>query len=180
MNAIRLLTDDHKKVRGLLAELEETTTRGVKTRRRLLQEIAKEVRVHSKIEEEIFYPAFRDAAQKDEDSEMFFEAKEEHHVVDLVLPELEETDPGTDEFSARAKVLKELIEHHAGEEEKEMFVRARKLLDPAELEDLGRRMQERKDELVDGVELERPRPRARRMIPQRSPDSPRTGSSRRV
>jgi hypothetical protein len=84
---------------------------------------------------------------------MFFEAAEEHHVVEMVLPELEASDPASDEFTAKAKVLKELIEHHAGEEEKEMFKRAKVLMDEDELEELGMRLEERKMELS-GEELE--------------------------
>jgi len=153
MNAIKLLMQDHKKVRQLLTELEGTTTRNARDRQRLVQEISNEVNVHAQIEEEIFYPAFKEAARKTEDTDLFFEAAEEHHVVEMVLPELEASDPSSDEFSAKAKVLKELIEHHADEEEKEMFKRARTLLDEDELEELGTRLEERKMELM-GEELE--------------------------
>jgi hemerythrin superfamily protein len=149
MNAIQLLKDDHKKVRGLLAELEATTPRGIKTRTELLARIAKEIEVHSAIEEEIFYPAFKAAAQKGDDDKMYFEALEEHRAAgDLVLPDLLATDPGSDCFGGRAKVLKELIEHHAGDEEKEMFPRARKLLSAADLNELGARMEQRKQVLM--------------------------------
>jgi hemerythrin superfamily protein len=151
MNAIQLLKDDHKKVRGLLAELESTTSRGTKKRTQLLATIAKELRVHSKIEEEIFYPAFKAAGEKSDDDKMFFEAMEEHRAAgELVLPDLERTEPASEKFSGRAKVLKELVEHHAGEEEKEMFPRARKLLSAAELNALGAQMAARKRELMAG------------------------------
>ena len=151
MNAIQLLKDDHKKVRALLSELESTTSRGVKTRTQLLAKIGAELRAHTKIEEEIFYPAFKAAGEKADDDAMYFEAKEEHRAVELlVLPDLEKTDPASECFGGRAKVLKELIEHHAGEEEKEMFPRARKLLSAAELNDLGARMEARKRELLSG------------------------------
>jgi hemerythrin-like domain-containing protein len=153
MNAIQLLTQDHKKVRQLLSELEGTTTRNVRDRERLVKEIEQEVTINAQIEEEIFYPAFKAAAEEEEDNEMFFEAAEEHHVVEMVLPELVQTDPSTDEFSAKAKVLKELIEHHADEEEKEMFKRAKSIMEKNELEELGTRMEERKMELG-GEELE--------------------------
>ncbi|MEO8160554.1 MAG: hemerythrin domain-containing protein [Arenimonas sp.] len=154
MNAIQLLKDDHKKVRKLLSELEATTVRGLKTRRLLLEKIGTELRVHSKIEEEIFYPAFKAAGEKAGDDKMYFEALEEHRAAgELVLPDLERTDPASEQFSGRAKVLKELVEHHAGEEEKEMFVRARKLLGAAELAELGARMQRRKAELLSGAGL---------------------------
>lgn len=149
MNAIQLLKDDHKKVRGLLADLEATTKRGAKKRSALLEKIATELEVHASIEEEIFYPAFRAAGQKADDEGMYFEALEEHRAaIELVLPDLQRTATDSDQFSGRAKVLKEMIEHHAREEEREMFPRARKLLSAAALLDLGKNMQARKRELL--------------------------------
>ena len=149
MNAIQLLKDDHKKVKGLLAELAATTARGTKTRSQLLAAIAQELRVHSQIEEEIFYPAFHAAREKADDDAMYFEALEEHRAAgELVLPDLERTEVSSEKFSGRAKVLKELIEHHADEEEKEMFPRARKLLSAEELDELGEKMAARKRELM--------------------------------
>jgi hypothetical protein len=80
---------------------------------------------------------------------MYFEALEEHRAAgELVLPDLENTAPDSEKFSGRAKVLKELVEHHADEEEKEMFPRARKLLGAAELNSLGAQMEARKRELM--------------------------------
>jgi hemerythrin-like domain-containing protein len=153
MNAIQLLKEDHKKVRKLLSELADTTPRGVKSRTELLEKIATELRVHAKIEEEIFYPALRAAAKTHEDQTMYFEALEEHRAAgELVLPDLEKTDPSSECFGGRAKVLKELVEHHAGEEEKEMFPRARELLSAEELKELGARMEQRKQELLAGDE----------------------------
>jgi len=149
MNAIQLLKDDHKKVKGLLAELVATTARGAKKRSQLLATIAQELHVHMAIEEEIFYPAFKAAGEKSDDDKMYFEALEEHRAAgELVLPDLERTELASDKFGGRAKVLKELIEHHADEEEKEMFPRARKLLSAAELNALGAQMASRKSELL--------------------------------
>jgi hemerythrin-like domain-containing protein len=149
-DAITLLKDDHKKVKGLLAQLEKTTERGADRRRKLLGQIETEVKVHTTIEEEIFYPAYRDAVKKKDDRELYQEALEEHHVVDLVLPELKDADPAGEIFGAKAKVLKELIEHHAEEEEKEMFPKARRALGAAELRELGSRMASRKRTLSGG------------------------------
>src|ERR1041385_4795300 len=146
-DAIALLKKDHEKVRGLLSQLERASQRNPAKAAPLLEQIDREVKIHSRIEEEIFYPAFRDAAQKRDDRELYFEAKEEHHVVDLVMPEVRDTDSDAEEFAAKTKVLKELIEHHADEEEKEMFPKARKLFDRAELRELGERLKERKKEL---------------------------------
>jgi hemerythrin-like domain-containing protein len=147
-DAITLLKEDHKKVKGLLSQLEKTTERGIRRRRKLLGQIATEVKVHTTIEEEIFYPAYRDAVKKKDDRELYQEALEEHHVVDLVLPELKASNPAGEIFGAKAKVLKELIEHHADEEEEEMFPKARKVLGAARLRDLGGRMETRKRTLM--------------------------------
>jgi len=146
-DAIALLKEDHKKVRALLASLEKTSEKSADRRVKLLQQIEDEVKVHATVEEEIFYPAFRDAVRKKEDRELYQEALEEHHVVDLVMPEVKECDPSGEIFPAKAKVLKEIIEHHADEEEKEMFKAARKAMSAAELKDLGARIQERKKQL---------------------------------
>ena len=146
-DAIALLEQDHATVRSLLSQMEETTDRGSKKRMELLQKIGLEVRVHAQIEEEIFYPAYKEAAKTKEEAKLFFEATEEHGLVDIVLPDLEDTDPTTEPFGAKAKVLKDLIEHHAEEEEEEMFPKARRLLGKAQLVQLGGRLAARKAEL---------------------------------
>ena len=133
---------------ALLAEL--AAAKDARKREKLLGEIDREVRVHSTIEEEIFYPAYREAVRSKEDRELYQEALEEHHVVDLVLPEIKGTNPASEVFGAKAKVLKELIEHHAEEEEKEMFKRARRVMDTAQLRELGQRMAQRKKQLAPG------------------------------
>jgi hemerythrin-like domain-containing protein len=149
MDAITLLKDDHKLVRRLLEDLEKTTARGERKRRDLLSRIAANLKAHTTIEEEIFYPAFKEAGQKSDDDKMYFEALEEHRAAgDLVLPDLLNTEVTSEKFSGRAKVLKELVEHHADEEEKEMFPRAKKLLSRDELAELGERLQQRKAELL--------------------------------
>jgi len=146
-DAIALLKEDHKKVKGLLGDLEKSSMRGGPRAQKLVAQIDKELTIHSQIEEEIFYPAFRDAVSSKDDKKMYFEAKEEHHVVKLVLPEVKEGGMAVEEFAAKCKVLKELVEHHADEEEKEMFPEARKALGRAELQELGDRMAARKKEL---------------------------------
>lgn len=147
-NAIDLLKEDHERVRHLMGQLGETTSRAAKTRTDLLEKIARELQVHTRIEEEIFYPAFRKAGDSEHD-EMYFEAKEEHRAVDsLVLPDLQKTDVQSDSFTGRFKVLKELVEHHIEEEEEEMFPEANKSLDDELLLELGERMAERKKELM--------------------------------
>lgn len=147
-DALKLLKEDHDRVRNLLEKLDDTTSRAKKTRRELLDEIATELKVHTQIEEEIFYPAFREAAEKSHDEALYWEALEEHGLVDdYELPRIAETDPTTEEFSAKAGVLKELVTHHVHEEEKEMFPRAKKLMSKDELARLGERLERRKQEL---------------------------------
>ncbi|WP_342654628.1 hemerythrin domain-containing protein [Pseudomonas sp. F3-2] len=141
MNAIDLLTADHERVKSILSQLSESTERGVKKRTDLLNKLEMEITIHTKLEEELLYPAFKEAGAKEQDI-MYYEAKEEHRTVDsLVLPDLKQTDPSTPEFSGRIKVVKELLEHHIEEEESEMFPQAKKLLGKAKLEELGAQME---------------------------------------
>ncbi|MBA1276537.1 MULTISPECIES: hemerythrin domain-containing protein [Pseudomonadaceae] len=147
MNAIDLLIEDHERVKDILTRLTESTERAVKTRTDLLQKLEMEVTIHTQLEEQILYPAYKEAGGKEE-LKMYYEAKEEHRAVDsLVLPDLKVTDPGSVEFSGRAKVCKELLEHHIEEEESEMFPQARELFDEARLEEMGKQMSELRDRL---------------------------------
>jgi hemerythrin-like domain-containing protein len=146
-DAIELLTTDHERVRGLLAELGdealgESPTRTSTNRGDLLRDVVQSIRIHARIEEEIFYPAFHAAAEVRADSKLFFEATEEHGLVDALLPSLEAEDPSSEVFAAKVKVLKDLIEHHAQEEEELMFPRAQKLLGKARLLELGAELEQ--------------------------------------
>ncbi|WP_392888667.1 hemerythrin domain-containing protein [Pseudomonas migulae] len=141
MNAIDLLQADHERVKGILTQLSESTDRGIKKRTELLAKLEMEIAIHTRLEEEILYPAYRKAGGKEQEV-MYHEAKEEHRTVDsLVLPDLKVTDPSTPEFAGRVKVVKELLEHHIEEEETEMFPQAKKLLGKATLEELGAQME---------------------------------------
>ena len=141
MDAIALLKADHEKMKGLLNELEATTERGVKTRTELFATIKGELTLHEIIEEEIFYPELK-AHPKAKD--VVLEAYEEHHVVDLLMGELEALDVGDETWGAKALVMKENVEHHMEEEEGDMFKKARQVFEAAELDELGQRMEARK------------------------------------
>jgi hypothetical protein len=141
MDAITMLKTDHDKVKKLLTELESTTERGVKTREELFATIKGELSIHEVIEEEIFYPALKSHPKA---KDVVLEGYEEHHVVDLLMGELESLDVSDETWGAKAIVMKENIEHHIEEEEGEMFKQARSVFDRQELEDLGARMAERK------------------------------------
>jgi hemerythrin superfamily protein len=146
MNAIELLRSDHARLRDLLPRLYDTSVAS-EERNRLREEIEKEIKIHSMLEEEIFYPAWKDATQDRKDRDQYFESIEEHHVVDMLLPELMPLDASSDAFRAKAKVLRELFEHHAGEEEEDMFPKAEQLFGPALLDELGGKMVARRNDL---------------------------------
>jgi hemerythrin HHE cation binding domain-containing protein len=142
MKATDLLKKQHKDVMELFKEVLEAED--PESRRQLCDQISLDLSVHSKIEEEIFYPAVQALGDKGE--EMVLEALEEHHVVDLVIGELPNVDPEDVSFHAKLTVLQELVEHHKKEEEKEMFKLAQKL-GKGELDELGERLEARAEEL---------------------------------
>ncbi|HEV7858420.1 MAG TPA: hemerythrin domain-containing protein [Pyrinomonadaceae bacterium] len=143
MNAFELLKADHKKVAGIFEELEPTTNRAIKTREELFTELKNELDVHSQIEEQILYPALKDA---EETHEITLEAYEEHHVVKQLLTELDAMSVDSDEWSAKLKVLQENVEHHVEEEEGEMFKQAREVLSSEQIDAIGTRLEAAKQE----------------------------------
>ncbi|HEY1330644.1 MAG TPA: hemerythrin domain-containing protein [Actinomycetota bacterium] len=145
MDPMKLLKDDHDKVKGLLEKGDATTERGVKTRQELFATIKRELKVHEAIEEEIFYPALRESAST---KDIVLEAYEEHDVVNIIMGELESTPVEDETWGAKFTVMKENLEHHIEEEEGEMFKKARRVLDESELDALGDRMMARKKELL--------------------------------
>lgn len=146
MDALALLTADHNRVRGLFArfqaaeEAEDTAQMA-----ELSQKILTELEVHTTIEEEIFYPEVSAASEEIKDT--VDEGLEEHHVAKMLMDETKALPPDDDAWAAKMKVLIESVEHHAGEEEEEMFPMCRKALDKAVLEDLGMRLEARKAQL---------------------------------
>lgn len=145
MDALRLLKEDHDKVKKMLDELESTTERGVKTREQLFTKVRQELEVHETIEEQIFYPALKDHPKT---KEIALEAYEEHHVVDTVMAEIEGLAYDDEKWGAKFAVMKENLEHHIEEEEGEMFKQAKQVFDEDELTQLGERMMARKQELM--------------------------------
>ena len=145
MDAMSLLKEDHRKVKKMLAELESTTERGVKTREELFTKIKQELVVHEAIEEEIFYPALKEHPKT---KEIALEGYEEHHVVDTVMAEIEGVAYDDERWGAKFTVMKENLEHHIEEEEGEMFKQAKQVFDEDELVQLGESMMARKEELL--------------------------------
>jgi len=145
MDALKLLELDHEKVKKILSDLDSTTERGVKTREELFTKVRQELVVHESIEEEIFYPALKEHPKA---KDIVLEAYEEHHVVDQVMAEIDGLPFDDETWGAKLTVMKENVEHHIEEEEDEMWKQARQVFDDAELEQLGARMEARKEELL--------------------------------
>jgi Hemerythrin HHE cation binding domain len=145
MDALSLLKEDHDKVKKMLEKLDSTTERGIKTREELFTKVKQELQVHESIEEEIFYPALKDHPKT---KELALEAYEEHHVVDMVMAEIEGVPFDEETWGAKFTVMKENLDHHMKEEEGEMFKQARQVFDKDELAQLGQRMAARKQELM--------------------------------
>jgi len=131
MDAIALLKADHKTVETLFRKFEQAGRNARKMKRRLVDQIVRELAVHSVIEEQVFYPVVRGKGGKLE--EMILLALEEHHVAKWTLKELEDLPPDAERFEAKVLVLMETIRHHIAEEEREIFPQVRKAFTPAEL-----------------------------------------------
>ena len=144
MDALKLLKEDHDKVRSMLEKLDATTERAEKTRTEMLQTLKRELGVHETLEEELLYPALEEFART---KDIALEGYEEHHVVDQIMAELEDTPVEDETWAAKLTVMKENLEHHIEEEETEMFPKARKVMNAGELADLGDRMAARRQEL---------------------------------
>jgi hemerythrin superfamily protein len=126
MKATALLKRQHREVEKLFSTA--LKTENPSTRRETTDSIIQALEHHTKIEEDIFYPAVREIGTKKAE-DMIGEAYEEHHVVKLVLAELPNVDPQAENFQAKMTVLKELVGHHVEEEEEdEMFPMAEKKL----------------------------------------------------
>ena len=114
-----MLREDHKKVKGLFEEFEQAEDAPAK--QRIVETVLKELEVHSKLEEELIYPAIR--AEIDDD-DLMDEALEEHHVVHGLIGELKKMKPSDARYDAKFTVLAENVRHHIKEEESDMFPQA--------------------------------------------------------
>jgi hemerythrin superfamily protein len=140
VDAIVLLKDDHKTVNAIFKEFEKTKeTATAASKRRLVDQMIKELTTHAFIEETIFYPAARAAVPETEDHVL--ESVEEHHVVAWLLSELQDLDPDAETFTAKVTVLIENVRHHVEEEEKDWFPKVRKALGRNRLAELGEELE---------------------------------------
>jgi hemerythrin superfamily protein len=146
MDSTALLTADHNRVRGLFARFKEAhEAQDDGTMAGLAEQIFTELAVHTTLEEEVFYPEVRKG--DDELEDMVAEGLEEHHVVDVLIDEAKALAPGEESWVAKLTVLMENVEHHAGEEESELFPKVRGVFAGDDLEGQARRLEARKAQL---------------------------------
>jgi hemerythrin superfamily protein len=136
MDAIKLLTEDHDEVRALFDQFRQAQeAEDMDRMKELQQKIFSELDAHTRIEEDIFYPAVREA-DEDELGDAVAEGVQEHHVVKVLMREIESVS-GEETYIAKMKVLMENVEHHAEEEETEMFPEVRERMGEPRLQELG-------------------------------------------
>ena len=142
-DAISLLEEQHREVESLFEQIEHASD--YEDKETLFQELADNLAAHSLIEEKIFYPAAYATATK----KLLNEAVEEHLAVKRIVADLLEMSPKDDHFEAKVKVLKEQVEHHVHEEEKELFPKVQKELDAEQLKTLGAMMEDMFEDAMD-------------------------------
>jgi hemerythrin superfamily protein len=139
MKATDLLEQQHRKVKAIFKKLEG----GRGDASALLRELADDLTAHMVIEHELFYPAVISL-----DESLINESFEEHSLAELALKRLLATNPDDESFKAKVTALKELIEHHVEEEEKELFPKVEEAIDDDQLKTLGKAMKTRFGEAV--------------------------------
>ena len=140
-DAIALLKADHKEVAEMLDKFENARS----TKSKLAQQICQALTVHAQIEEEIFYPAAREALGED-GKDLLDEAQVEHQSLKELIGQIEGASPDDDLFDAYVKVLGEYVKHHVKEEEGELFPKLRK--SDMDLASVGQELMARKKELM--------------------------------
>lgn len=148
-DAIALLKADHKTVKGLFKEADELSDRAKAQLKRLGDQICRELTIHDQLETQVFYPAVKERSgrgHKDE-RDLVLEGLEEHALVRHVIGDLQGLDASDESYKPKLKTLKELVEDHVREEERDLFPGVREMLDEDELTELGVQMAELKSEL---------------------------------
>ena len=143
MDAIGMLIADHKKVQKAFKDFEKLKEGGSKRGKSdIVRQTCADLAIHTKIEEEIFYPAARKAIK---DGDLMDEATVEHAGAKELIAQLESMQPGDDLYDAKFTVLGESVNHHIREEQNKMFPKVRKT--KLDLNGLGEQMAQRKAEL---------------------------------
>ena len=145
VNALLLLKRDHNNLRELFKLYQKTSSEAFQTKKDVFDQIKEELDKHTLIEEEIFYPAMRDAQKS---SELIDPAIDQHNAVKSLLAEISAIDPRNEEFDGKIRYLIEQVQHHVWHEEKVLFKVARELFVKSSLEELGRQLAARKNQVI--------------------------------
>lgn len=143
MNAIQLLDDQHRRIRRVLRDL--TACRNPSERGSLFDSAEELLQIHSAIEEDLFYPAVRRAAGTVFSEELYIQSRDEHKLVDCILPQVRFIHRASEAFTAKTRLTRELVEHHIENEERDLLPLAQEVLTREELDGLGARMQHSSD-----------------------------------
>ena len=145
MDAIKLLTADHREVKALFQEYQKLVDHDAEDEEKqpIAEQICAMLTVHAQIEEELFYPAAKEAIKE---PDLVDEATVEHASAKDLIAQLRESDPTDELYDAKVKVLGEYIDHHVKEEEGELFPQARRA--KVDLAALGEQLEQRKTELM--------------------------------
>ena len=147
IDAVSLLKQDHQKVKKLFQSISETAEKDRRGAKALFDELLGELKVHEKIEEDIFYPAVDARCKEKKVEEMIVESYVEHGYVDKIAADVLKTDIKAEAWPAKVKVMKENVEHHAFEEEEgKLFPIVQKIFSKEELTELGEEMMDLKEE----------------------------------
>lgn len=139
---IALLKKDHQTVKQLFARFDKLGENATRAKQDIVDQLIAELSKHAAIEEQFFYPYVKDRIEDAKD--IVLESLEEHHIVKWTLHELEGLKPEDEAFDAKMSVLKEMVLHHAQEEETELFPQVRAVLEKEELEVLGEALEKGK------------------------------------
>jgi len=142
MTALQMLKKQHREVEALFKQLDKA--KSASTRQRVFEKIADALAVHATIEERHFYPGVKAKGTED----ILMESVEEHLEIKRAIADMLELDADDPSFEAKAKVLQEDVEHHATEEEEELFPKVEKLIDEETLVSIAEAMQETQAELL--------------------------------
>jgi len=143
MDILDVLTSDHEKVKKILEQMQETSTKASKRRETLLESLSANLVPHMYAEEHYFYQILLDEGAE---KEPIYQAFEEHRAANMVLSDLSEAPLDDPRWSARTKVLKELVEHHIEEEESTVFDLARSIMDEDRATEAARKFKELRKE----------------------------------
>jgi len=149
VEAIEMLKDDHDKVKKSFKEFEKLDREDTETAYQLAMSVCDELKLHTTLEEEIFYPAVREII---DDDDLMNEAAVEHETAKMLIEQLENMQADDPNFHATFTVLGEYVNHHVKEEEDEMFPAAKK--SDLDFDDLAQRMRARREELTGEMEKE--------------------------